>query len=134
MKQNKGFTLIEMLIVVAIIGLLASVVVLGLGGARERSRDAKRAADIKQIQNGLEAAYINPAGYPTDSSAIAGVTMQGPSGDAYVYEVLTDANGVNTGYKLGACGETTAFTAGTGLCPTALSCTVGQEICAAAGQ
>lgn len=134
MKQNKkGFTLIEMLIVVAIIGLLASVVVLGLGGARERSRDAKRAADIKQIQNGLEAAYSNPTGYPTDPSAIAGVTMQGPSGDAYVYEVIA-AGGVNTGYKLGACGETTAFTAGAGLCPAALTCTTGQEICASAGQ
>lgn len=134
MKQNKGFTLIEMLIVVAIIGLLASVVVLGLGGARERSRDAKRAADIKQIQNGLEAAYSNPTGYPADPSAIAGVTMAGPSGDAYVYEVITAGSGVNTGYKLGACGETTAFTAGAGLCPAALTCTDGQEICASAGQ
>lgn len=135
--NKKGFTLIEMLIVVAIIGLLASVVVLGLGGARESARDAKRAADIKQIANGAEAGNTNPGGYPATLNDIAGAPQFGPSGataDPYIYEAV-DANGdgINEGFRVGACGETTKFTTGSNFCPTTgFSCTAGQEICAGA--
>lgn len=134
--NKKGFTLIEMLIVVAIIGLLASVVVLGLGGARESARDAKRAADIKQIANGAEAGNTNPGGYPALLNLIDGAPQQGPSGasDPYVYEAV-DANGdnINEGFRVGACGETTKFAAGANFCPTAgFTCAAGQEICAGA--
>ena len=56
-SKSKGFTLIELLVVVSIIGLLASIVVVSLGGSRTQSRDAKRLADLKQIQNALELCY-----------------------------------------------------------------------------
>ncbi len=115
--NKKGFTLIEMLIVVAIVGLLASVVVLGLGGARERSRDAKRAADIKQIQNGAEAGYTNPLGYPAGLGDIPGAPTQDPSGNAYDY-VVNDFNGDGVaGYRVGIDGETDAFNTSDALCP-----------------
>lgn len=52
--RKKGFTLIELLVVVSIIGLLASIVVVSLGGARTQGRDAKRQADIRQIQTAQE--------------------------------------------------------------------------------
>lgn len=130
--NKKGFTLIEMLIVVAIVGLLASVVVLGLGGARESSRDAKRAADIKQIANGAEAAYTDPNGYPADLGGIPGAPAQDPSLNPYIYEPVDgNGDGINEGYRVGACGETTKFAAGASVCPTAgYTCTAGQEICA----
>lgn len=60
----KGFTLIEVLIVVAIVGLLASVVLVGLGGFRSRGRDTRRIADLKQVQNGLELYYAKYSEYP----------------------------------------------------------------------
>lgn len=80
-NNQKGFTLIEMLVVVAIVGLLSSVVVVGVGGAREKARDAKRIADIRQIQTYLEANYANGA-YP--ASLPANVTPP-IAGEAYSY-------------------------------------------------
>lgn len=62
--KQKGFTLIELLVVIAIIGLLASVVLLALNSARAKSRDAKRAADIRQIMSGLELYFNDCGSYP----------------------------------------------------------------------
>ena len=45
--SNRGFTLMELLIVVAIIGLLASMILVGLSSFRTRGRDARRIFDVK---------------------------------------------------------------------------------------
>ena len=65
MKNNKGFTLIELLVVIAIIGLLASVVLVALNSARQKSRDAKRAADMNQMAKALELYFNDSNTYPT---------------------------------------------------------------------
>lgn len=68
MKQ-KGFTLIELLVVIAIIGLLSTLAIVALGTARLKSRDARRVADLKQIQTALELfASDNNGGYPASST------------------------------------------------------------------
>jgi prepilin-type N-terminal cleavage/methylation domain-containing protein len=65
-KHNKsGFTLIELLVVIAIIGLLASVVLLALNTARGKARDAKRIADMRQINTAMEMYFNDYSGYPT---------------------------------------------------------------------
>jgi prepilin-type N-terminal cleavage/methylation domain-containing protein len=73
-KSRKGFTLIELLVVVAIIGLLATLSIVALNNARARARDARRVADIKQIQTALELYYNDLGSYPasvTVNTAIA---------------------------------------------------------------
>jgi prepilin-type N-terminal cleavage/methylation domain-containing protein len=67
-KSNKGFTLIEILIVVGIIGLLASVVLVGLGSFRSRGRDARRVADLREVQNSLELYYLKNGNYPASNN------------------------------------------------------------------
>lgn len=49
LSRKQGFTLIELLVVIAIIGLLASVVFASLNVARQRGRDARRLADVREM-------------------------------------------------------------------------------------
>jgi prepilin-type N-terminal cleavage/methylation domain-containing protein len=64
MKNKKGFTLVELLVVIAIIGLLSTIAVVSLTSARGKARDAKRVADMRQLQTALEQFYNDNNGYP----------------------------------------------------------------------
>lgn len=54
MTNNRGFTLVELLVAVGIIGVLASVSIVSINSVRLKARDAKRVADVKMVQNALE--------------------------------------------------------------------------------
>jgi general secretion pathway protein G len=73
-KNKKGFTLIELLVVIAIIGLLSTLAIVSLNSARQKSRDAKRVADIKQVQTALELYYNDNFGYPPDVTSGDSIT------------------------------------------------------------
>lgn len=67
---QKGFTLVELLVVVAIIGLLAGIATVSVNSTRVRARDARRIADVKQMQNALELYNNANAGiYPAKTAA-----------------------------------------------------------------
>jgi len=72
MKQ-RGFTLIEILVVITIIGILSSVVLVGLNTARKQGRDTRRVADLRQVQNGLELYFQKNGTYPTGISSWSGL-------------------------------------------------------------
>lgn len=94
MNTKKGFTLIELLVVIAIIGILASIVLASLNSARIKSRDARRVADIKQIQLALELYFDSNRSYPTATDALKPTYMPtiptDPAGSAaYPYTSIT---------------------------------------------
>lgn len=62
--SQSGFTLIELMVVVGIIGLLSSLAVITLAGQRVRSRDARRIADISEIITGVDSYYAINGAYP----------------------------------------------------------------------
>lgn len=64
LKIETGFTLIEILVVVSIIGILASIALIGVDDARKKARDARRVSDLYQISQAIEM-YNNASGqYP----------------------------------------------------------------------
>ncbi len=83
-NKLKGFTLIELLVVIAIIGVLSTLAVVSLNSARQKARDAKRVADVKQIQTALELYYNDNNSYPVqtltlgvDGRILCGTTANG---------------------------------------------------------
>jgi prepilin-type N-terminal cleavage/methylation domain-containing protein len=78
--MKKGFTLIELLVVIAVIGLLATLSVIALSNARVKSRDAKRVADVRQIQKALELYYNDAQTYPATLSVGASIAYNDNSG------------------------------------------------------
>lgn len=66
--MKKGFTLTELLTVIAILVLLAAVVIPNLNSMRIRGRDTKRISDLKELQVALERYYDRTGNYPNSSA------------------------------------------------------------------
>lgn len=62
---NKGFTLVELLIVITIISVLTSIGVVSYRSLVQSGRDAKRQTDLRTIQSALEQYYADQFYYPT---------------------------------------------------------------------
>jgi len=65
---SSGFTLIELMVVIAIIGVLSSVVLASLNVAKLKANDAKRATDLHAIQTAIEMYATANNTYPVSPS------------------------------------------------------------------
>lgn len=64
-KRDQGFTIVELLIVIVVIGILAALVLNSFSGVQARARDTERRTDINAIATQLEVYYNDGGGYPT---------------------------------------------------------------------
>jgi prepilin-type N-terminal cleavage/methylation domain-containing protein len=79
MKQNDGFSLIELLVVISIIGTLAGLLITNLVGVRGRAADTDIKNNMRQMKTSLRLYYNDYQQYPNaDSGAMEGC---GTSGD-----------------------------------------------------
>ena len=96
--KNKGFTLVELLVVMAILGVLVTLVAGGFRTAQMRGRDSKRKSDLKEIANSLEVYYSDHDQYPDASNgAIVACPSDLPGVCAWGVSEFTD--GVTVYFK-----------------------------------
>lgn len=106
-KQNKGFTIVELLIVIVVIGILAGLVITTYNGIQTKARNTERTTDLKAVQGQLEAYYANKGYYPGNDSLGAGgtngadnVTFIGTDMKGLDKEALRDPKGTAGDYSL----------------------------------
>lgn len=63
-RKETGFTIVELLIVIVVIGILAAIVIVAFNGVQGRAKDTQRDNDLKSVQKALELYYIDNGGYP----------------------------------------------------------------------
>lgn len=74
-RTQQGFGLMELLVVIAVTGLLSSLVVFTINTYQGRIRDAKRLSDLTQIRQGLELYQSQAGGYPDTRAWITGAQI-----------------------------------------------------------
>ncbi len=93
--NQKGFTIIELLVVIVIIGILVALALPNLFSAQARGRDSDRKNELKNLQQKLETYYGDNDAYPDALADLnpAPTTDEStdPKGVAYVYAPAADA-------------------------------------------
>lgn len=102
--NQRGFTLVELLIVIVIIAILAAITIVAYNGIQARARDAARVQALQQVETALAAYYTDNGQYPVSGgSTITGITSWNTTADAswntlatalqpYVSTLPTDPN------------------------------------------
>lgn len=70
-KNKRGFTLIELMVAVGIVGLLLTVLLFSVSQSRARARDAERLADVKRLQVAIELYYDREREFPAALEDVA---------------------------------------------------------------
>jgi prepilin-type N-terminal cleavage/methylation domain-containing protein len=124
-KIQTGFTIIELLIVIAIIGILATLVLTNFRGAQAKGRDTVRKNDVNSIYQKLEEYYNENNGYPEGDVTAANAATVFPGIDA---QAVVDADGdaVSMTYTTSATAPTPNPDTGTEYILAMYSCTNGS--------
>lgn len=79
-RLEEGFTLIEIMVVILILGLLATIVVQSLRGATDKAKVTKAEADISEIKTALDRYYLDNGYYPTSDQGLTSLVTAPTSG------------------------------------------------------
>lgn len=70
-KKQKGFTLVELMIVITVIAILATIGVVSFSRVQKQARDTKRKADMRALATSLQAWFTEKQAYPTATQTTA---------------------------------------------------------------
>jgi prepilin-type N-terminal cleavage/methylation domain-containing protein len=80
-KNSRGFTIVELLIVIVVIGILAALVITTYNGIQQKARDTERKTDVNALHGQIEAYNAQNGKYPTlanvNDSAFRSTNMKG---------------------------------------------------------
>ncbi len=77
-RNSWGFTLVELMVVVSIIGIMSSVLYVNYNDAREQARDKVRMTDLKSLQLAIETYKAQHGRYPAQGCGTVGTDFAGP--------------------------------------------------------
>ncbi|MFA6518673.1 MAG: type II secretion system protein [Candidatus Shapirobacteria bacterium] len=89
MKSKRGFSLIELVVVITIMAVITALVSVSFAGAGKRGRDSRRMADLEKIRVALEMIRQVGVTYPSDDDRLVPDYIQAlpkdPKGGSYLY-------------------------------------------------
>lgn len=101
-NRQRGFTIVELLIVIVVIGILAAITIVAYNGVQQRARDVTRTSDISSIQKALELYRVDNGVYPsvgTDGTGYALSTLSTALVPTYIPRIPNDPNTGLTNYQ-----------------------------------
>jgi len=104
-NKRKAFTLLELLVVIAMIGILISLGVASFSNAQRKARDSRRREDLKSLQNGLEQYYADHDGSYPAGTDIATVVNTANAGGGYFPVGVPEDPKVGLVYTINSSGD-----------------------------
>ena len=111
-KGEKGFTIVELLIVIVVIGILAAIVIVAYIGVTNNARNSKYKSDAASIQKVAEVINTDNGSYPANGAAFAtgSTTTKLPTNVAVTTIAVGDAVPLNSAAQTAADGTTATYT------------------------
>jgi len=124
-NKSKGFTIVELLIVIVVIAILATLVIVTFTGIQQKARDSQRQTDINALDSHLEAYFAQNGYYPTlldmQTPAFISANMKGLDPQA-----LIDPKGSSSATLVGTATTSAYGYTTTGCTTTAVSSDTNQ--------
>jgi general secretion pathway protein G len=129
-KSKSGFTIVELLMVIVVIGILAAITVVAYTGIQQRGRDAQRKSDIASIVKALELYYADNGSYPSSGGSTSVNSSWSSSADTswtsfknyltnYAKNIPSDTFGTAGNSAVGGNGYSYDYFMNSGYCGTA---------------
>lgn len=127
-RDQRGFTIVELLIVIVVIGILAALVVTTYAGIQSKARDSKRQSDIQALQTQIEAFYASNNYYPAMAD-INSDTWRSTNMKSLDPGAMTDPSGSNATFVASAPTATSKQYQYAPLSSTNAACAAGGTDC-----
>lgn len=99
--DKKGFSLVEIMVVISIIGILSGLSLGFVGTIQKNTRDAQRESDLRVLQSAIQQFYADQNYYPNDlrTQLLNGSALTNPNGSkTYLSQTPKDPNAPSTTY------------------------------------